>query len=117
MRFMVPRAALRSALGWLVAAPSGQSFISFRGEADIIAGQSCECYNPIMIIIRFSDPAMERRALGFLAGRYSFRTWDTGNTAVPPQAVAALAAEGISFIVQGPATYEQLAAPVRVSVF
>lgn len=66
-----------------------------------------------MIIIRFTDPAMERRALGFLAGRFSFKTWDTGETAVPPQAVASLAAEGIAFNVEGPAKYEQLAAPIR----
>jgi hypothetical protein len=70
-------------------------------------------YNNLMIIIRFSNPDMERRALGFLAGRFSFKTWDTGETAVPPQAVGSLAAEGISFIVEGPAKYEQLAAPLR----
>ena len=66
-----------------------------------------------MIIIRFADSDMERRALGFLAGRFSFKTWDTGETAVPAQALGALAAEGISFLVQGPANYEQLAAPFR----
>jgi hypothetical protein len=66
-----------------------------------------------MIIIRFPNPDMERRALGYLAGRFSFKTWDTGETAVPPQAVSWLAAEGITFSVEGPATYEQLAAPLR----
>ena len=61
-----------------------------------------------MIIIRFSNPDMERRALGFLAGRFSFKTWDNGETAVPQQALGSLAAEGISFIVEGPTTYESL---------
>jgi hypothetical protein len=66
-----------------------------------------------MIIIRFPNPEMESRALGFLAGRFSFKTWDTGETAVPPQAVSWLAAEGIKFSVEGPAKYEQLATPLR----
>jgi hypothetical protein len=66
-----------------------------------------------MIIIRFADAATERRALGFLAGRFSLKTWSTGETMVPEQALAALAAERISFFVEGPASYEQLAAPVR----
>ena len=57
-----------------------------------------------MIIIRFSDAAAERRALGFLAGRFSFSSWDNGETMVPQQALGALAAEGISFIVDGPAS-------------
>jgi hypothetical protein len=70
-------------------------------------------YHILMIIIRFANPDMERRALGFLAGRFSFKTWETGETAVPPQALGLLAAEGISFIVEGPAKYEQLAAPLR----
>jgi hypothetical protein len=67
-----------------------------------------------MVIIRFSNPDTERRALGFLAGRFWFKTLDTGETAVPPQALAPLASEGISFIVEGPAKYEQLAAPLRI---
>jgi hypothetical protein len=66
-----------------------------------------------MIIIRFANPDMERRALGYLAGRFSFKTWDTGLTAVPANALASLATEGFSFIVEGPAKYEQLAAPIR----
>jgi hypothetical protein len=71
-------------------------------------------YHTVMIIIRFAHPDMERRALGFLAGRFSFKTWDTGETAVPPQALGWLATEGISFIVEGGAKYEQLAPPRRI---
>jgi hypothetical protein len=62
-----------------------------------------------MILIHFADPAMERRALGFLAGRFSFRTWSNGVTIVPEPALVALATEGISFFVEGPASHEHLA--------
>jgi hypothetical protein len=57
-----------------------------------------------MIRIRFSDTATERRALGFLAGRFSFKSWANGETLVPTTALAALAQEGIPFTVVGPAT-------------
>ena len=66
-----------------------------------------------MIIIRFADAATERRALGFLAGRFSFKSWSTGDLMVHEQALAALATGGIPFFVHGPATYEQLTAAVR----
>jgi hypothetical protein len=66
-----------------------------------------------MIIIRFPDAATERRGLGFLAGRFSFKSWVSGETMVPEQALGALAAAGISFYAEGPAKYEQLAETVR----
>ncbi len=66
-----------------------------------------------MIIIRFSDEAAKRRALGYLAGRFSFKSWATGEMMVPPGALPSLALEGIAFEVQGPATYEQMATPLR----
>lgn len=66
-----------------------------------------------MIRIRFPDAATERRALGYLAGRFSFKSWADGVTLVPDQALPALAREGIPFSVDGPATYEQIAAPLR----
>ena len=66
-----------------------------------------------MIIIRFPDDASKRRALGFLAGRFSFKSWSTGEMMVPPGALAALALENIPFQADGPATYEQLATPLR----
>jgi hypothetical protein len=61
-----------------------------------------------MIIIRFPDAATERRALGWLMGRFSFKTWSNGETLIPAAALSALAAEGIRFTVEGPATYERL---------
>jgi len=61
-----------------------------------------------MISIRFPDRDNERRALGWLPGRFSFKAIATGETIVPEDALPHLAWEGISFSVQGPATYEQL---------
>ena len=66
-----------------------------------------------MIRIRFPDDAMKRRALGFLAGRFSFKSWATGTMLVPEQALGALALEGISFTVEGRATYEQILSALR----
>jgi hypothetical protein len=66
-----------------------------------------------MIKIRFSDGVTERRALGYLAGRFSFKTWATGETIVPDAALSALAHEGINFTVLGRATYEQTVSAVR----
>jgi hypothetical protein len=65
-----------------------------------------------MIIIRFPDNETKRNALGYLAGRFSGKSWSTGELMVPEEALAHLAAEGIRFTVEGPATYERLA-PLR----
>ncbi len=62
-----------------------------------------------MIRIRFDDPQAERRALGYLAGRFAFKTWANGDTVVPEAALAHMAVEGISFVVVGRATYQQIA--------
>jgi hypothetical protein len=66
-----------------------------------------------MIRIHFTDDAAKRRALGFLAGRYSFKSWATGAMLVPEFALSALAREGIPFVVEGPATYEQIISALR----
>lgn len=60
-----------------------------------------------MIRIRFPDSAVERRGLGFLSGRFSYRTWANGETLVPEAALAAMAVENIPFVVEGPASYER----------
>ena len=72
-----------------------------------------------MIIVRFRDEATQKRALGFLIGRFSGHSWVTGEVAIPEEALAPLAREGIPFTVEGPATHERilslrdsLAAPV-----
>ncbi len=72
-----------------------------------------------MIIIRFADEASKRKALGQLAGRFSFKSWASGEMMLPKEALALLAEEEIRFTVEGPATYERLAslrnpAPVEV---
>ena len=67
-----------------------------------------------MIIIRFPDAASERRALGYLAGRFSFKSWASGETMLPEQALPYLAMQDIRFAVEGPAKYEHFA-PLRDS--
>ena len=68
-----------------------------------------------MILIRFSDPQMEQRGLGYLAGRFSGKSWCNGETLVPEEALAHLAAEGIKFTVEGHLNYERAYAPLRDS--
>jgi len=67
-----------------------------------------------MIIIRFPNAEMERKALGKLVGRFTFKTWDNGETMVPKMALSYLATENIVFTVVGPADYERLV-PLRNS--
>ena len=61
-----------------------------------------------MIIVRFPDEATQKRALGFLIGRFSGQSWATGEVAVPEEALAPMAREGIPFAVEGPATHERI---------
>jgi hypothetical protein len=65
-------------------------------------------YAPIMVIIRFADQESKRRALGYIARRFSGKSWATGEVMVPEAALASLAAESFHFTVEGPATYERL---------
>ena len=66
-----------------------------------------------MVTIRFSDRETEKKALGFLLGRFSGRVLKTGEHIVPGAALEALADQGISFSVLGKATYEQQMAALR----
>jgi len=66
-----------------------------------------------MIVIRFSDPQMEKRGLGYLAGRFSGKIWSTGETLIAEEALPHLAAEGITFSVTGRLPYEQAYTPLR----
>ncbi|HEY5297895.1 MAG TPA: hypothetical protein VIK59_08205 [Verrucomicrobiae bacterium] len=65
-----------------------------------------------MIIIRFNDAESERRAIGYLVGRFSGKSYANGDTLVPEAALSHLAVEGIAFTVIGPATYDRLV-PLR----
>ena len=51
-----------------------------------------------MIRIRFPDAKAKRHALGFLAGRFSFKSWSNGEMTVPETALAYLAAENIRYL-------------------
>ena len=55
-----------------------------------------------MIRIHFPDAESKRRALGYLAGRFPFKSWATGEMLVPQDALPALAVESIPFTVEGP---------------
>jgi hypothetical protein len=61
-----------------------------------------------MVIIRFSDNQERRKALGYLLGRFPGRSWASGEVMVPEVALAQIAAEGILFSVEGPATYDRI---------
>jgi len=58
-----------------------------------------------MVIIRFDDSETEKRALDYLVGRYSFKTWVNGDLMLPETALGGLAGQGLAFRVRGPATY------------
>jgi hypothetical protein len=62
-----------------------------------------------MVIITFKDKATQKKALGFLLGRFSGRVSRNGEHIVPEAALEALAAQNISFTVKGQATYGQQA--------
>lgn len=66
-----------------------------------------------MITVTFADRDTEKRAVGFLLGRFSGRVLKSGEHIVPEAALEALADQGISFTVIGKATYEQQVAALR----
>jgi hypothetical protein len=66
-----------------------------------------------MVTITFPDRQTEKRALGFLLGRFSGRVMKSGEHLVPEAALEALADQGIAFTVKGKATYEQQVAALR----
>jgi hypothetical protein len=67
----------------------------------------------IMVTIVFPDREVEKRALGFLLGRFSGRVLRSGEHIVPEAALEALADQNIPFSVKGKATYEQQLAALR----
>jgi hypothetical protein len=66
-----------------------------------------------MVTIRFPDRETEKKALGFLLGRFSGRALRTGQHIVPEAALAALAREKIDFTVERMITYEEELAALR----
>jgi len=61
-----------------------------------------------MVIVRFPNAEMRRRALAYLLGRFSGKSWSSGEAMVPEHALSYMAAEGIVFTAEGPATYERI---------
>ena len=68
-----------------------------------------------MVIIRFDDGEAEKRALGWLAGRFSFKTWANGDLMVHERVLHHLAHQSIPFKVTGPASYEHFLPSLRDS--
>jgi hypothetical protein len=58
-----------------------------------------------MITIVFPDRETEKRALGFLLGRFSGRVLKSGEHIVPEAALETLADQNIPFTVQGKTTW------------
>jgi hypothetical protein len=46
-----------------------------------------EGYDSTMILIRFPNAAEKVKALGWLPGRFSFKSWATGEMMVPEDAL------------------------------
>ncbi len=66
-----------------------------------------------MVIITFPDKDTQRKALGFLLGRFSGRVLKTGEHIVPEAALPALAEQNLVFTIHGKASYEQQVAALR----
>lgn len=66
-----------------------------------------------MIVVTFPNKETEKRALGFLVGRFSGRVLKSGEHLIPEAALEALAEQDIQFTVKGKANYEQQVAAIR----
>jgi len=66
-----------------------------------------------MVVITFPDSETQKKALGFLLGRFSGMVLKTGEHIVPEAALAALAQQGIVFTAHGKASYDQQVAAIR----
>jgi len=58
-----------------------------------------------MVVITFPDAATQKKALGFLLGRFSGKVLKNGEHIVPEAVLAALADQNIPFTVHGKASY------------
>jgi len=66
-----------------------------------------------MVVITYPDEATEKKAIGFLLGRFSGTILKSGEHILPEAAMPALASQNISFIVHGTASYEKQVAALR----
>ena len=69
-----------------------------------------------MVVITFPDSETQKKAVGFLLGRFSGRVLKNGEHIVPEAALAALADKNIPFTVHGKASYEKQIAALRGAV-
>ena len=60
-----------------------------------------------MVVITFPNSETQKKALGFLLGRFSGKVLKNGEHIVPEAALAALAQKNISFTVHGKSSYEK----------
>jgi hypothetical protein len=65
---------------------------------------------PAMVVITFPDNETQKKALGFLLGRFSGKVLKNGEHIVPE---AALADKNIPFTVHGKASYEKQIGALR----
>jgi hypothetical protein len=68
-----------------------------------------------MVIIQFENETNEDQAFEWLAGRFSFKTWENGDMLVHENALPHLAREGVRFKVKGPASYEHFVPTIRTA--
>ena len=66
-----------------------------------------------MVVITFPDSETQKKAVGFLLGRFSGKVLKGGEHVVPEAALALLADKGIAFTVHGKASYEKQVAALR----
>jgi hypothetical protein len=62
-----------------------------------------------MVIITFPDKETQKKALGFLLGRFSGTVLKSGEHIVPEEALAALADQNLIFTVRGKADAQKVA--------
>ena len=67
----------------------------------------------LMVIITFPDETTEKKAIGFLLGRFSGTVLKSGEHILPETAMSALARQNIPFTVHGKASYEKQVAALR----
>jgi hypothetical protein len=66
-----------------------------------------------VVVITFPDAETQKKAVGFLLGRFSGKVLKSGEHIVPEAALVALAEKGITFTVHGKASYEKQVAALR----
>lgn len=69
-----------------------------------------------MVVITFPDEQTEKKAIGFLLGRFRGTFLKSGEHILPETAMDALANQNIPFTVLGKASYEKQVAALRSAI-